>query len=160
NPIVNPETVVTNNLELGAVGKDRNMIVTGANTGGKSTLIKAIMINMLFAQTIGIVPSSTATITPCAFLVSSLNVVDNTADGDSLFKAEVNRAKLLIKVALQMKQENKPCFMILDELFRGTRPEKADQLTHECGMKLVNCPTTSFILATHYLNQPIKLEKE
>jgi DNA mismatch repair ATPase MutS len=48
----------------------------------------------------------------------------------------------------------------MDELFRGTRPEKADLETYECGKRLNGMNLVSFILATHFLNNPVKLEAE
>jgi hypothetical protein len=160
NPMVNPAKVVTNTLELGARGNMRDMILTGANTGGKSTMLKAIMTAMLFAHTLGIAPADNAVITPCDFLGTSLNIIDNTAGGKSLYQAEVDRTTSLIKMAQRMQKEGKLCFLVLDELFRGTRPEKADKETYECAKRLVDLDNTSFILATHYLNNPVKLEGE
>lgn len=160
NPMVNPNVVVPNDLELGAPGDKRNLIVSGANTGGKSTLLKAILTQMLFAQTIGIVAADNALITPCDYLAGSLNIIDNTGQGDSLYHAEVKRISMLIKAAERMAEENKPCFIIMDEMFRGTRPEKADLETYNCGKRLADMRNVSFILATHYLNNPLKLEAE
>ncbi|HSW70649.1 MAG TPA: hypothetical protein VLH77_01565, partial [Gammaproteobacteria bacterium] len=80
--------------------------------------------------------------------------------GDSLYQAEVKRTSMLIKAAEYMARQGKLCFIIMDEMFRGTRPEKADQETYNCGKRFAGMGNVSFILATHYLNNPIKLEAE
>lgn len=160
NPMVDPKVVVTNDLEMGGHDGMRNMVLTGANTGGKSTLLKAIMTSMLFAHTIGIVPAGEASLTPFHYLAGSLNIIDNAGRGDSLYQAEVKRTAMIIKGAQQATKAGKPSFIIMDELFRGTRPEKADLETYECGKRLAGMDMVSFILATHFLNNPVKLEAE
>ncbi len=160
NPQVNPAIVVPNNLELGAAGKARNMILTGSNTGGKSTLLKAVIINLQLGLTFGVVPARMAIMSPFAYIGTSLNIVDNTAEGKSLYQAEVDRATGLIKAAQQLQQEGLPCFLVMDELFRGTGPEKADQETYQCAKDLARYATTSYILATHFVKNPTRLELE
>ena len=160
NPQVNPAVVVPNCLELGTHGKARNVVLTGSNTGGKSTLLKAIALNLLFAQTIGIAPCSEITLTPFAYLGTSLNIVDSTSGGKSLYQAEVDRASSLIHAAREFEREGLPCFLIMDELFRGTSPEKADVETYECAKRLNTFDTTMYILATHFFNHPTRLELE
>jgi hypothetical protein len=160
NPLVDHTKVVTNSIELGARNGARDVILTGSNTGGKSTVLKAITLDVLMAQTFGIAPASRMIMTPFAFIGSSMNIVDNTAQGISLYQAEVNRAATLIKCARETQALGLFAFIVMDELFRGTSPEKADKETYECAKHLYNCPNTIFMLATHYFNNPLKLEAE
>lgn len=158
NPLVDSNVVVPNDLALGAQAPGRNMILTGANTGGKSTILKAIMINILFAQTLTIVPAQSLTITPFTYLGTSLNIADDTAAGTSLYQSEVNRAQELINGAHSLGTNFG--FIVIDELFRGTSPDQAELGTQECAKKLAQYDTCLFILATHFTERTTKLEQE
>lgn len=159
NPIVDPRVVVTNDIELGAPGKARTMIVTGANTGGKSTILKGMMINLLFAQAFGIAPANSFTMTPFVYLGSSLNINDDTAAGYSLYQAEVNRAKMLMQAARALNG-NQFGFLVIDELFRGTSPEQAEKGTYDCAKEFLTYDNAMVVLATHFSKLTTALEKE
>lgn len=159
NPMIDPKVVVTNNLEMGAQGITRDIILTGANTGGKSTILKAIIINLLCAQTLTIAPARSITLTPFYYLGSSLNIADDTAAGYSLYQAEVNRAQSLLQASLSLKGNNFG-FMVIDELFRGTSPDQAEKGSYECAKQLLTHDNTMFILATHFTKHSTKLEQE
>src|SRR5205085_7460886 len=96
NPFINPDTVVTNDATFNA--SCPNSILTGPNTGGKSTVIKGIMFNVLMAQIFGIAPSESLTITPFTKLNCFMNISDDIGIGASLFKSEVTRAKKLLEI--------------------------------------------------------------
>ncbi|MFI5332897.1 MAG: hypothetical protein ACHQVS_02225 [Candidatus Babeliales bacterium] len=157
NPMVDPKVAVPNSVGLGNPG--RNMILTGANTGGKSTILKALLINMLLAHTLGIAAADTMTLTPFVYLGSSLNIADDTAAGDSLYQAEVKRAQELVRTGRQLK-DKQYAFVVIDELFRGTSPEKAQEGTYLCAQELIAAPNMMFILATHFTESITKLEQE
>lgn len=159
NPMVDPKIVVTNSLEMGAQGIARDIVLTGANTGGKSTILKAIIIDLLCAQTLTIAPVRSMTMTPFAYLGSSLNIADDTVAGYSLYQAEVNRAQSLMKAAGSLKGINFG-FMVIDELFRGTSPDQAEKGSYECAKQLVGFENTMLILATHFTTHTTKLEQE
>lgn len=53
----------------------------------------SLIINIIFAQSFGIAPSSSLTITPFAKINSYLDTTTNLQAGLSLFAAEVDRAK-------------------------------------------------------------------
>jgi len=100
NPFINPDTVAVNNTTLDA--SCPNSILTGPNTGGKSTVIKGIMINILMAQTFGIAPAESLTLTPFSKLNCFMNISDDIATGASLFKSEVMRAKKLLDMVQEL----------------------------------------------------------
>jgi hypothetical protein len=157
---VDPAQAVTNSLELGAAGGERDIVLTGSNTGGKSTILKAIMFNLLLAQTFGIAAAKGVTLTPFGYLGSSMNIVDNAAAGKSLYQAEVDRTVAIYSAAREAHENNELAFLCIDELFRGTSAEKADKETAECARKFINLSNSSFILATHYFTNPPRLEAE
>lgn len=159
NPMVNPDVVVPNNVELGAQGKARNMILTGSNTGGKSTLLKGMLFSVLLAHTLCISATDSMIVTPYLYIGSSLNIVDNTADGKSLYQAEVDRAASLMKAA-DLYQGVGFSLLLIDELFRGTGPERAEIETYQCAKQLASFDQTNLILATHYKRFVTGLEEE
>ncbi len=52
-------------------------------------------------------------ITPFDYFGSSMNIVDNTAQGKSLYQAEVDRAAGLIKAAEQTYETNGKVFIVM-----------------------------------------------
>jgi len=157
NPIVDPQVVVPNDLMLGG-DVVRNGIVTGSNTGGKSTMLKAVSISTLLAQTLGIAPVSELVLTPFTTITTSLNIKDDTASGQSLFKAEVNRAYQLMQ-ALKELAPGQFAFYVMDELFTGTSPEKGQAAAIKVARAMAESEQLLYLWATHY-PQLTKLEEE
>jgi DNA mismatch repair protein MutS len=147
NPFINPDTVVVNNAQFDAT--QPNSILTGPNTGGKSTVIKGIMINVLMAQTFGIAPSENLTITPFAQLNCFMNISDDISIGASLFKAEVKRAKKLLHM-VQALQPHEFSFVIIDEVFTGTSPAEGEAAALRFAKRLGLYTNNTSIIATHY----------
>ncbi|HSC24932.1 MAG TPA: hypothetical protein VLB80_01785 [Candidatus Babeliales bacterium] len=147
NPFVNPDTVITNNIAFD--GSCPNSILTGPNTGGKSTIIKAIMLNILMAQTFGIAPSESLTLTPFAKLNCFMNISDDIATGASLFKSEVMRAKKLLEL-VQSLGKNEFSFVIIDEVFTGTSPQEGEIAALRFAEHLGVYKNNISIIATHY----------
>ena len=149
NPLVDKRVVVTNSMELGKPLVERNKILTGSNTGGKSTMLKAMALNVLMAQTLTIVPAQAYQATSFAYVATYMNINDDTATGNSLFKAEVLRAKKLVDSIALLKEKNFG-FVVIDELFTGTDADKAAEGAYNVAYHLSQVPNTCFILATHY----------
>lgn len=157
NPFVDPEKVVTNSLEIGKT--DRNMILTGPNTGGKSTVLKALAINVLLAQTFGIAAARNFDFVPFSTIITNIRIEDNIEKGISLFMAETKRAKLLKDTVAALKPDQFG-LVIIDEMFRGTAPDQAALLAHHYAKdELGTMPNCMLLEATHY-PEMIKLESE
>ena len=147
NPFINPDTVVVNNATFDA--SCPNSILTGPNTGGKSTVIKAIMLNVLMGQTFGIAPSESLTLTPFTQLNCFMNISDDIATGASLFKSEVMRAKKLLDIVQSLKA-NEFSFVIIDEVFTGTSPKEGEIAAMRFAKHLGTYKNNVGIIATHY----------
>ncbi len=150
-------TAVINSLELGDTCP-RNVIITGPNGGGKSTIMKAALLAVILAQSIGIAPAQFMKFTPFSKICAYLNITDDTAAGASLFNAAALRAaKLLHKV--ETMPEGQMSLTVFDELFNGTSPREGQALAYalikEIGTKLHNI----CILTTHF-HYITKLEQE
>ena len=144
NPLLDPHKAVPNSLTFDDI--HRHMILTGSNTGGKSTLIKGIIANLIFAQTYGLAFADALSFSLFDHIMVSLNIVDNTAIGDSLFLSEIKRAKAIIDVARSCKK----CFIVCDELFTGTAAANAGRAVAGVLQKIAQEPKSLSIFATHH----------
>jgi DNA mismatch repair protein MutS len=148
NPFINAQKVVTNSATL-AGPRQRNMIITGPNAGGKSTLIKAIPINLILAQSIGMAAASCAEITPFYNIATYLNIIDDIASGNSLFKAQVLRAQEMVNV-IEQTPANKFSFVALDEMFNGTSSKESKAAAYSVVKHIGKYTNNICIVATHF----------
>lgn len=156
HPFLNPATVVTNDIELGG-NVTRNIVVTGPNAGGKSTSLKSITMAVIMAQTLGIAPASSMTLTPFKIVNTYMNVADN-AGSESLFQAEMHRAGKLIESVRSQKGKDF-IFVVMDELFTGTNPLEGAAAAYGVIRKLVSYQNCMLIFVTHF-KELTELEQE
>lgn len=149
NPFISAEKVVVNNLTLGATAQPNNMILTGPNTGGKSTVLKAFILNMLLAQTIGIAPVDKLVMTPFSAIACHINITDDIAGGKSLFAAEVERAKEALSSIRSLKP-HEFSILILDEVFNSTSPKEGEEAAIRFVQQLAGYQNSMCIIATHF----------
>ena len=157
HPLINPDFVVTNDLAMGQNGT-ANLIITGPNAGGKTTSLMSLVINIIFAQSFGIAPSTSLTITPFAKIHSYLDITTNLSEGLSLFAAEVDRSKKLKQSILSCTPGQKT-FTIIDELFSGTAPDVASNVGFQFASQLGDMSHSMSIITTHF-PRLTALEKE
>jgi DNA mismatch repair protein MutS len=148
HPQLNPETVITNNVELGAAYGPRDMVITGPNAGGKSTTLKAITIALLLAHSFGIAPANACTITPFAKINTYMNIADTTGSA-SLFQAEMRRTQTLIN-ALKSSSFNDFSFIVMDEIFTGTNAKEGQAGAYGVAKKLSGFDNSICLFATHF----------
>jgi DNA mismatch repair protein MutS len=149
NPFISPTKVVPNTIELGNAPHRRNALITGPNTGGKSTALKSIATSLILGQTLGIVAADAAEFTPFTKIGTHLNITDNIASGNSLFKSEVLRAHDLIKM-INTSGPTGFCFIIMDELFNGTTPVEGQAAAFSFAKHIGEAPNTICMIATHF----------
>ena len=128
---------------------DKNIIITGPNASGKTTLLKSILLNIILSQQIGFGSYKKANIHVYDYLHSYLNIPD-TSDRDSLFQAEARRCKDILE-KINTHKENRH-FCIFDELYSGTNPNDA-VLCATLYLKglIQHKDDVDFILTTHYI---------
>ncbi|MFA6535044.1 MAG: hypothetical protein WCS92_02185, partial [Candidatus Babeliales bacterium] len=120
NPLLNQEKAVTNSIEIGEpFASPQNVIITGPNAAGKSTITRAIIYGIILAQSLGIAPAKALTFTPFSNIMTYLNITDDIAAGNSHFKAGVIRARQLIETSNNL-HENEFGLFGIDEVFNGT----------------------------------------
>ncbi len=156
HPELNPQNVVANTIELGNETGARNAIITGPNAGGKSTALKAITLAIILAQTFGIAPAKSMTITPFTQIATYLNVTDATGR-ESLYQAEMNRAHKLL-TSIRSLKPGEFSYVIMDEIFTGTNPEEGSAGAFGIAQCLAAQQQNICLIATHY-KQLTELEK-
>ena len=157
NPMIDPQIVVTNSIEFGNKNPN-NIILTGPNTGGKSTVIKSVVIDILLAQTLGIAPAQQLVFTPFAVINCSMNIADDISSGTSLFKAEVLRAKLFVE-RIKNLTSGQFAFTVMDEVFSGTSPKEGEEAAYLFTERLGCFDNSMCSVATHFPKLP-DLEQE
>jgi DNA mismatch repair protein MutS len=157
NPFIDPNKVVTNSIILG-LNKPNNLILTGPNTGGKTTVLKALIINLLFAQSFGVACADHFEFSPFSIINCYMDVQDDLAGKKSLFAAEVARAKELL-ATLNNLTYGQYAFSVIDEIFTGTEATAGQKAAYEVALQFGLCSKSITLIATHYHNL-IDLEEE
>lgn len=150
------EIVVGNDCLFGR----SNAIVTGPNATGKTTYLKSVMLNLLFAHHVGLGFFKECTIAePFQNFFCYINVPD-TSDRESLFQAEAARALSILTHAEESAQQGKRTFAIFDELFTGTNPEDASKLTKSLIRYLNENLKLRFLTTTHFTSAIESMKEE
>ena len=139
HPLLNPETRVGNDTHF---YPQSFMILTGSNMSGKSTFLRSLGINMVLGGIGSVVCSSEADMHPLPVLVS-MRLSDSLADSESYFFAEIKRLKQIMDAL-----EEKPAFVLLDEILRGTNSDDKRNGTIEVVKKIIDKNAIGAI-ATH-----------
>lgn len=141
--------VLIKNAVTNDITEDRNIVLTGPNAGGKSTAIRAMLQNIVFAQTFGVAAAKTFACTPFDYIHSYINVSDDLIGGLSLFASEVKRAQEILAHIATMKQGEK-YFFALDELFTGTNAVEGEACATQYISQLAAYSHIQFVYATHF----------
>ncbi|MFL6429278.1 MAG: MutS-related protein [Acidobacteriaceae bacterium] len=112
HPLLPPATAIPNEISLDT--SHALIIVSGPNMAGKSTLLRAIGLNVVLAQCGAPVCCSSLTLSPLA-VGASITVQDSLQSGLSRFYAEIQRLKQITDLAA-----TNPTLFLLDELLSGT----------------------------------------
>lgn len=128
HPLLNPETRVGNEVQF---FPESFMILTGSNMSGKSTFLRSLGINMVLGGIGSVVCANKAMMHPLPVLVS-MRLSDSLSDSESYFFAEIKRLKQIMDAL-----EEKPAFVLLDEILRGTNSDDKRNGTIEVVKKII-----------------------
>ena len=142
-PPLKYETPVKNDVNL-----EKNILITGPNASGKTTLLKTTILNIIFSQQFGCGFYSKCNINPYTYVHSYLNIPD-TSGRDSLFQAEAKRCKDILNI-IQTAAPDSRHFCIFDELYSGTNPSEAIQTAQAFLSYLSEYTNVRYMLTTHY----------
>lgn len=130
----------------------RFILVTGSNMSGKTTFLRTLGVNIVLANIGAPVCALQANVHPLKVWVS-MRQADSLYEGESYFFAEVKRLKTIVQ-ALQ----NERCFVLLDEILKGTNSEDKHAGTIGIIKKIIATNAIGSI-ATHDL-QICNMQKE
>lgn len=97
----------------------RGAFLSGQNGVGKSTLLRMLGLNLAVARGFGFAYARAAAL-PAIPVVASMQNEDSLLGGQSLYVAELARARALLAAA-----STGPVVCLIDEVFRGTNHEEA-----------------------------------
>jgi DNA mismatch repair ATPase MutS len=149
HPLLHPEVCVVNDIEIGPPGTF--LLVTGSNMSGKSTLLRAIGVNVTLALAGGPVFAQSMSL-PRVVLGTSFRVRDSIEDGVSYFMAELQQLKDVIDRAGMCSRET-GCMLLylLDEVLLGTNVRERQIAVQRVVRYLLEQKTLG-ALATHDLS--------
>jgi DNA mismatch repair ATPase MutS len=118
HPLVPSALCVRNDVSIG--GETRVLLVSGSNMSGKSTLLRAIGINVVLAMAGAPVRARHLRLTPLQ-VGASIRVNDSLQEGSSRFYAEITRLRQIANLAdRDLGTGHPPLLFLLDELLQGT----------------------------------------
>ena len=116
--VVHPLLQQASALHVALEGK--GAFISGQNGIGKSTLLRTIGLNLIAARAFGFCYAASGAI-PVGAVYSSMQSEDSLIANESLYQAELRRAKELLDVA----SKNLQAVFIIDEIFRGTNHQES-----------------------------------
>jgi len=145
------ELYITNDLDLGNEESKDGILLYGTNAVGKTSLIRAIGINIIMAQAGLFVPCSQFTYKPYQYIFTRILGNDNIFKGLSTFAVEMSELRTILKIC------NKDSLILGDELCSGTESISAKSI-FVAGVQTLISKKSSFIFATH-LHEIIEYEE-
>jgi DNA mismatch repair ATPase MutS len=145
------EKPVLNDIDL-----SQNIMITGPNAAGKTTILKSLLINLLMSQQFGYGCYKKAQVKVYDIFHSYLNIPD-TSGRDSLFQAEARRCKEILDI-VHDNSRKQTHFCVFDELYSGTNPDEAVLSAHAFMKYLIKFKNVNCILTTHFIELCKKLD--
>lgn len=139
---VSQKAFVPNDVKLDA--KQRMLIITGPNMGGKSTYMRQIALIALLAHIGSFVPANRAAIGPIDRIFTRIGAADDLASGRSTFMVEMTETANILHNATAES------LVLMDEIGRGTSTFDGLSLAWSCAHYLAQGVRAFTLFATHY----------
>ncbi len=136
------EPFIANPLSLDE--KQRMMIITGPNMGGKSTYMRQTALIVLMAYIGCFVPAQQAKIGPVDRIFTRIGASDDLASGRSTFMVEMTETANILHNATARS------LVLMDEIGRGTSTYDGLSLAWACASYLAKSLNAYTLFATHY----------
>lgn len=119
HPLIDDAKRVSNDVKV--AGPGHALVVTGSNMSGKSTLLRAIGVNVVLANAGAPVAAKKLRIGHLR-VATSMRVADSLEEGTSRFYAELKKLKLVLELARDSKKKSTAgtVLFLLDEILHGT----------------------------------------
>ena len=147
--LVDPLLETSKPLSFYFTPKKRHSLLTGPNGGGKSTALRCILVNLLFAQRCGVcfgTETAELQLHPFDWIQSGLHLEDHPGEC-SLFEREVQFAASALANARQYPQRRG--LLLFDELFHSTNPPDGERTATLFLQQVWTTPNLSSIISTH-----------
>ena len=131
---------ITNDVNLD--NKNIGMLLYGLNSSGKSSLLRAIGINIILAQAGFYCSCDSINLSPYCSLFTKISSNDNLFKGQSTFVVEMYCLRDILQ------QSNKKTLVLCDELTAGTENNSAIGIVASSIITLIK-QSTNFIFTTH-----------
>jgi DNA mismatch repair protein MutS len=145
HPIVerhSSEPFVPNDLALDA--RDRMLIITGPNMGGKSTYMRQTALIAILAHIGSWVPAERAVLGPLDRIFTRIGAADDLAGGRSTFMVEMTETANILHNATERS------LVLVDEVGRGTSTYDGLSLAWATARHLATKVRAFTLFATHY----------
>jgi DNA mismatch repair ATPase MutS len=144
HPLLQSQNSISNPLQN--FSKGEVLLITGSNMAGKTTFMRTVGINILFALCGGPILGKNFKL-PSMKITCSLRNQDSLTEGISLFYAEAKRLGDIFKI---LKSNTQPILILLDEILKGTNT-KERYLASEAILKNLQRKNTFTLCTTHDL---------
>ncbi len=141
HPVMDRSINVPLDFEMGQ--KERGIVITGPNTGGKTVAIKTVMINCYMAQCGLHVACKEADICMNSNYLSDIGDGQNLSENLSTFSAHIKNVLAILSLA------DRDSFIIMDELGSGTDPAEGMGIAIAILTELLKSGA-NFLVTTHY----------
>lgn len=126
------------------ISAKESVLITGSNASGKSTFLKTVAVNQIFAQTIHTCMADSFE-SDFYKIMSSMSLRDDIQGGDSYYMVEI---KALKRIMDETKKEGFPVLCFVDEVLRGTNTIERIAASVQILKSLTNSNSMCFA-ATH-----------
>jgi len=140
------------------VNLSKNIIITGVNAGGKTTYVKSITINIILAQTFGIINALKGNINLYDAISSFMRITDELGS-KSYFEAETSYCNDMINIADNLFKQQKRGLFLMDEPMHSTPPIEGVAVAFSVAEYIAKIKGMTLIITTHFHNL-IELEKK
>lgn len=158
HPVVELNESLDELFKSNSVKLDKNediMTIYGANSSGKSTLLKSVALNIIMAQIGCFIPAEKGSkLTPFQAILTRMTTYDSLSEGLSTFTMEMK------ELYISLKYSDKKSLFLLDEIGRGTSVEDGEAIAYATleFLSSQNNKSVTFF-ATHYHNLVDNIKK-
>lgn len=145
HPVVaaaSPQKFIENDCRLDL--KQRMLLITGPNMGGKSTYMRQTAIIILLAHTGCFVPAKRAVVGPVDRIFTRIGAADDLASGRSTFMVEMTEMAAILRNATRQS------LVLVDEIGRGTSTFDGLALAWACAHSLGQELQSYTLFSTHF----------
>jgi len=137
------KSFVANDIDID-YDRQRTLLITGPNMGGKSTLLRTTCLVVIMAQIGCFVPADGCEFTAVDQIFTRVGASDKILENKSTFFVELEETKFILDRATEHS------LVIIDELGRGTSTFDGYALAYAVLKRLHNFNRSKLLFTTHY----------